>query len=479
LHILAGDVGLQSDITGDIRYNAKNVDPKKPLWQRCALIEAHDEQYADLTVKEVITFAMKLRCQTKKGFAQVEENVKLTVEILHLDEILTKKVISLSRGERRRLSIAEEIVHGPSLVLIDEPCTHLDLLDESVMMMTFREMVNQDKTVITTSYQPSSASFKLFDDVILLSKGRVIYSGPTAAAEKFFISSPWNYDITGYGNNLGDFLIDISTSQLADATGNRVEATALESYFQESETYRNLIARLNRNASPNLGPTPPTRAVTPTASRIGISPTAIVMESNPMAYTRDSSASSSRKESFDVESSINATINSASSDVPSTFAVVVTVLVSIFACYPQDFDMSRSKAGTILHRSALGLWNRWQLTTGSLLVYILLACIFGWILGDTSDQIYNSSSFFAVAPLLLFIMNVLFIFYVFKSNQVGILKAMIALCFSSSELFSGSLGLLKGAVTWLVLEYPALDGGFYPSLHPTDRQFHHLCAHLL
>lgn len=69
--------------------------------------------------------------------------------------ILNTKVSQLTRGERRRVSIAEEIVHGPSLLLIDEPTTHLDLLDESVMMMTFREMVNQDKTVVTTSYQVS------------------------------------------------------------------------------------------------------------------------------------------------------------------------------------------------------------------------------------------------------------------------------------------------------------------------------------
>lgn len=60
------------------------------------------------------------------------------------------KAKNLSKGERRRLSIAEEIVHGPHLLLIDEPTTNLDLHDTSVMMQTFREMVNQDRTVVAT-----------------------------------------------------------------------------------------------------------------------------------------------------------------------------------------------------------------------------------------------------------------------------------------------------------------------------------------
>jgi ABC-type multidrug transport system ATPase subunit len=58
------------------------------------------------------------------------------------------KAKSLTIGERRRLSIAEEIVHGPGLLLIDEPTTFQDIRDEAIMMQTFREMVNQDRTVV-------------------------------------------------------------------------------------------------------------------------------------------------------------------------------------------------------------------------------------------------------------------------------------------------------------------------------------------
>lgn len=76
----------------------------------------------------------------------------------------------LGPGDRRRLSIAEEIVHGPSLLLIDEPTTDLDIRDVSTLLMTFREMVNQDKTVICTVHKvtPLRVSCRWFIPKLLL-----------------------------------------------------------------------------------------------------------------------------------------------------------------------------------------------------------------------------------------------------------------------------------------------------------------------
>jgi ABC-type multidrug transport system ATPase subunit len=59
----------------------------------------------------------------------------------------------LSPGELKRLSIAEEIVHGPMLLLVDEPVTGLAPKDAAMVMNVFREMVNQDRTVIVTLHQ--------------------------------------------------------------------------------------------------------------------------------------------------------------------------------------------------------------------------------------------------------------------------------------------------------------------------------------
>ncbi len=65
-----------------------------------------------------------------------------------------KKTKRLTPGELKRLSIAEEIVHGPSLIYLDEPITGIeDPNDVSVLMNVMREMVNQERTVVATVHQ--------------------------------------------------------------------------------------------------------------------------------------------------------------------------------------------------------------------------------------------------------------------------------------------------------------------------------------
>jgi ABC-type multidrug transport system ATPase subunit len=86
IHILAGDTTSTSEVTGKILYNNITPNANMPLWQRCGLVAVHTEQNRDLTVLEVITFAMQLRCHNRTGLKVVEENVNTTIENLHLQE---------------------------------------------------------------------------------------------------------------------------------------------------------------------------------------------------------------------------------------------------------------------------------------------------------------------------------------------------------------------------------------------------------
>jgi ABC-type multidrug transport system ATPase subunit len=125
--------------------------------------------------------------------------------------VADRKTKTLDKGQLRRLTIAEELVHGPNLVLIDEPITGLDVKDAAVIMTgTLRELVNQERTVICTMHQPSAEAFALFDTLVLLSKGRLIYMGKAEEATAFFINDPkLQFDIKEYANP-ADFLFDIS-----------------------------------------------------------------------------------------------------------------------------------------------------------------------------------------------------------------------------------------------------------------------------
>lgn len=71
---------------GEILIDDKEVNESVPLWQRCALVEAQDDHYRDLSVKDLVTFAMKLRCPNRAALQLVSDNVANTLEILHLTE---------------------------------------------------------------------------------------------------------------------------------------------------------------------------------------------------------------------------------------------------------------------------------------------------------------------------------------------------------------------------------------------------------
>lgn len=86
MNIIAGNIGAGAEVNGSVLFNGLEADPTQPLWDRCGYVPMHNEHIRDLTVLEVLTFAMKLRCHNHLGLAVVEENVKLTIESLHLQE---------------------------------------------------------------------------------------------------------------------------------------------------------------------------------------------------------------------------------------------------------------------------------------------------------------------------------------------------------------------------------------------------------
>lgn len=85
LHVLAGDTTLGAEVAGIVSYNGAEPDPAEPLWRRCGFVPVQNDHITGFTVKEVLTYAMKLRCINSFGLSVVEENVLRTMEILQLE----------------------------------------------------------------------------------------------------------------------------------------------------------------------------------------------------------------------------------------------------------------------------------------------------------------------------------------------------------------------------------------------------------
>ena len=173
------------------------------------------------------------------------------------------RVKQLTKGEYKRLAIAEESVHNPKLLLLDQPTSDVGEEEGSLIVNTLREMVNNDRTVVASLAHPTIEAFNLFDTVLVLSKGCVIYSGRVDAAVQFFKSSPFHFSNADY-NNPADFLIDIANghvtneqvdnchhthyfaslldlcalSSIVGLQGQVVETDQLENHYLQSAQYR-------------------------------------------------------------------------------------------------------------------------------------------------------------------------------------------------------------------------------------------------
>ena len=236
LHVLSGADNKPSTVMrGHLLFDGKCPDPTVKPWQRGAFVEALDDHFRDLSVRDTITYAMKLRCIIMDDIEVISENVEKTLKLLDLYRVQFVGAKHLSRGERRRLSIAEEFVTGPNFCLLDEPVTNLNAKDCAIIMNCFRELVNQEKTVVATMHEPSAEVFNLFDYLVLLSKGQVIYSGPVDKAVEFFAASNTLKLIPGGYSNPADFLADVSGCLILSSEQNYCDTPALVSNWRSSK----------------------------------------------------------------------------------------------------------------------------------------------------------------------------------------------------------------------------------------------------
>ncbi|KAK9282777.1 hypothetical protein L1049_010998 [Liquidambar formosana] len=142
----------------------------------------HVTVYESLVYSAWLRLASDVKKETKKAcsFMFVEEVMEL-VELNPLRDALVglPGVDGLSTEQRKRLTIAVELVANPSIIFMDEPTSGLDARAAAIVMRTVRNTVDTGRTVVCTIHQPSIDIFEAFDELLLMKRGgQVIYAGP-------------------------------------------------------------------------------------------------------------------------------------------------------------------------------------------------------------------------------------------------------------------------------------------------------------
>ena len=148
------------------------------------------------------------------------------ISILHLEnckdtivgDSLTK---GISGGERKRLSVGMEMIINPSIIFLDEPTSGLDTYTAYSLISNLKDLTTTGRTVVSTIHQPSSEILQLFDDLILLNHGKIVYQGEVNNLVPYF--SNIGYKCPEYTNPSDYIFMNILNPVIVDNKANNIQ----------------------------------------------------------------------------------------------------------------------------------------------------------------------------------------------------------------------------------------------------------------
>ncbi|MFF7329514.1 FHA domain-containing protein [Streptomyces sp. NPDC008150] len=176
---------------GDVLYDNRNLYKQfAELRQRIGLVPQDDILHKELTVRKALKYAAKLRFPADTTSAERESRIDEVLRELKLDIHKEKKVTSLSGGQRKRVSVALELLTKPSLIFLDEPTSGLDPGMDRDVMQLLRGLADDGRTVLVVTH--SVAELAICDKLLVMAPGgAVAYFGPPEEALNFFGYESW------------------------------------------------------------------------------------------------------------------------------------------------------------------------------------------------------------------------------------------------------------------------------------------------
>jgi ABC-type multidrug transport system ATPase subunit len=178
--------GQQQAWRGQVRYQGRDLlGEYDDLRQRIGFVPQEDILHSQLTVRRALRYGAELRFGADVGSAERDTRVDEVIAELGLGPRARQRIGRLSGGQRKRVSIALELLTRPSLLFLDEPTSGLDPGLERQVMELMRELADGGRTVVVVTH--SVQSLDLCDRVLFLARGgKTAYFGPPGPAREYF-----------------------------------------------------------------------------------------------------------------------------------------------------------------------------------------------------------------------------------------------------------------------------------------------------
>ncbi|KAL4474934.1 hypothetical protein ABPG74_001630 [Tetrahymena malaccensis] len=196
-------------IKGEIRANGNEYN-SNDFPNFAAYVMQEDCLMETMTVREIIQFSADLKTN---GSQEEKKNlVDQILKMMRLEKCQNTliggySIKGITKGERKRTSIAIELVSNPDVIFLDEPTSGLDSFTAyNVIDVLQKYAREQNKNIICTIHQPSSEIFMKFDDLLLLVEGQFIYQGPCSKVIEYFAQIGFQCP---HQSNPADYLMSI------------------------------------------------------------------------------------------------------------------------------------------------------------------------------------------------------------------------------------------------------------------------------
>ena len=225
---------MESTLSGKILYNNSTRTEKEWLIT-CSFVEQEDLFIKTLTVYETIEFAAKLKLP-KLSNIERQNRINTVIAQLGLDKCKNTRVgdscdKGISGGEKKRLSIAIELIKMPDILFLDEPTSGLDAFNAMNIVDCLNQISkNNNMIILMTIHQPRVDIVNMFDRIMLLSMGRTIWDGTLQDAIRHF--ETLGYKVPEMTNPV-DFLLDISTVDFRTQIKRKNSESRIDLFFDK------------------------------------------------------------------------------------------------------------------------------------------------------------------------------------------------------------------------------------------------------
>ncbi|KAI8929997.1 P-loop containing nucleoside triphosphate hydrolase protein [Entophlyctis helioformis] len=186
-------------------------------------VPQEDIMHRELTVREVILHAARIRLPASWTSGEVEQYADNVISALNLSHVAHSPIgdettRGVSGGQRKRANIGMELAAVPVCLFLDEPTSGLDSTAALQVADILEQITELGLTIVAVIHQPRVEIFRKFDDVLMIAPGgRTAYLGPTHYAQTYFEKLGYLFDA---GANAADVLMDILSGKGVNPTNH-------------------------------------------------------------------------------------------------------------------------------------------------------------------------------------------------------------------------------------------------------------------